>query len=43
MVIEREEGKCDPEDIELIPEEAYCHECGQIGCSGDGREREAMA
>lgn len=29
----------DPEDVEAIPEDDYCHECGQIGCTADGRER----
>ena len=30
----------DPEDIEPLDELAYCAECGQIGCTHDGRERE---
>jgi hypothetical protein len=29
----------DKDDCTEIPEEDYCHECGQIGCSHDGRER----
>ena len=29
----------DPEDVTIIDPDAYCHECGQIGCTHDGRER----
>jgi hypothetical protein len=25
------------EDLEILGEDDYCHECGQIGCTGDGR------
>lgn len=28
------------EDCEFLEEEDYCAECGQIGCTHDGRERE---
>lgn len=31
----------DPEDVSVLDEDAYCHECGQIGCTADGRERGA--
>ncbi len=24
-------------DLEEIDDEAYCHECGQLGCVADGR------
>jgi hypothetical protein len=24
----------DIEDLTVLPEDAYCHECGQIGCKG---------
>lgn len=27
----------DPEDVIKIKDEDYCHECGQIGCTHDGR------
>lgn len=27
----------DPEDISILDEDAYCHVCGQIGCTHDGR------
>lgn len=30
----------DPDDLELIPELAYCAVCGQIGCGHDGRDRD---
>lgn len=29
----------DPSELELIGELDYCAECGQIGCTHDGRER----
>ena len=29
----------DPEELTAIPDEAYCAECGQIGCTADGRDR----
>lgn len=29
----------DPEDVSELAEDAYCHECGQVGCTHDGRER----
>jgi len=31
----------DPEDCEPLPEDDYCAVCGQIGCTHDGRERDA--
>lgn len=27
----------DPEDVSPIADEDYCHGCGQIGCTHDGR------
>jgi hypothetical protein len=27
----------DPDDITKIDDDDYCHECGQIGCTADGR------
>lgn len=27
----------DVDDLTLIDEDDYCHECGQIGCKADGR------
>jgi len=29
----------DIEDLEILKEDDYCHECGQIGCTSDGRDR----
>jgi hypothetical protein len=29
----------DPEDVTAIDDLAYCAECGQIGCTHDGRDR----
>ena len=28
----------DVDDLTLIADEDYCHECGQLGCSHDGRD-----
>lgn len=29
----------DVDDLTVISEDGYCSECGQIGCTADGRER----
>lgn len=29
----------DKDDCTEIPEEGFCHECGQIGCTHDGLDR----
>lgn len=29
----------DPEDVTPLDEDAYCHVCGQVGCTHDGRDR----
>lgn len=29
----------DPDDLTPIDEDDYCHGCGQLGCSHDGRDR----
>lgn len=29
----------DPDDLRILPEDDYCHECGQVGCTADGRDR----
>ncbi len=29
----------DASDCSLLEEDDFCHECGQIGCTHDGRER----
>jgi len=29
----------EPDDVTPLDEDAYCHECGQVGCTHDGRER----
>jgi hypothetical protein len=33
----------DPDDLEPLPREEYCGECGQIGCRHDGMDRGAQA
>lgn len=35
--------KIDPQDVSIIPEESYCHKCGQIGCTADGLDREEVS
>lgn len=30
----------EPEELTPIPREAYCGECGQIGCTHDGYDRD---
>jgi hypothetical protein len=30
----------DMEDLTPLPDEAFCGECGQIGCTHDGKERD---
>lgn len=30
----------DPDDVEPLDPDDYCHECGQIGCTHDGRDRD---
>ena len=39
MIGDDKEHLVDPEDISPLDEDAYCHECGQIGCTHDGRDR----
>ena len=31
---------CQPEDLTPLGELDYCFECGQLGCTADGRDRE---
>jgi len=31
--------KVDVDDLVLLDEDDYCHECGQVGCTADGRDR----
>jgi hypothetical protein len=33
----------DPEDVTPLPREDYCGQCGQIGCTHDGLDREDAA
>lgn len=33
----------DPEDIHAVERDEYCGECGQIGCSADGLDRDDIA
>jgi len=37
MVGDDHEHKVDATDCTEIGEDDYCHECGQIGCTADGR------
>lgn len=39
MVGDEREHILDVSDLTKLDEDAYCHECGQIGCTHDGRER----
>lgn len=29
----------DPDDLTAIDDDDFCHECGQVGCCHDGRDR----
>jgi hypothetical protein len=40
MVGDDRKHTVDVEDLEALPDEDYCGECGQIGCTHDGKERE---
>ena len=33
----------DPDDLAPLDREAYCGECGQVGCTHDGYNREGIA
>lgn len=37
MVGDDKRFRFDPSEITPLDEGAYCHECGQIGCTHDGR------
>jgi hypothetical protein len=37
MVGDDREFSTDPADLTIIDDDAYCSECGQIGCHGDMR------
>lgn len=37
MVGDDRSHSVDPDDVSVIGEDDYCHECGQVGCRGDGR------
>lgn len=39
MVGDDREHLVDPDDLIELDEDAYCAECGQIGCTHDGRDR----
>lgn len=39
MVGDDQEWIVDAADLTHIDEDAFCHECGQIGCTADGRDR----
>ena len=41
MIGDDKQHLVDPEDLVALDEDAYCHECGQIGCCHDGRDRNA--
>ena len=34
--------RCDPEDLTPLDRAAFCGECGQIGCTHDGYDREQV-
>jgi hypothetical protein len=40
MVGDDREHIVDPDDCTALDDDAYCHECGQIGCTMDGRDRD---
>jgi hypothetical protein len=40
MVGDDREHSIDPDDVSALGENDYCHECGQIGCTHDGRDRD---
>ena len=37
MIGDDRKFSADPDDLTPIPDEDYCAECGQIGCTADGR------
>jgi hypothetical protein len=39
MVGDDREHVVSVDDLTAIGEDDYCHECGQVGCTADGRER----
>lgn len=39
MVGDDQKYEVDERDCTEIDDDAYCHECGQIGCTHDGRDR----
>lgn len=39
MIGDDREHVIDPEDVTVIADDDYCHACGQVGCTHDGRER----
>lgn len=38
MVGDNKKWEVDPEDITKISDDDYCLVCGQVGCTGDGRD-----
>jgi hypothetical protein len=40
MVGDDQEHIVDVDDLTVIDEDDYCHECGQVGCTADGRTRQ---
>lgn len=40
MVGDDQVYEIDAADLRKIDEDDYCHVCGQVGCTHDGRERE---
>lgn len=39
MIGDDRKHEIDVDDLILIDEDDYCHECGQMGCTHDGRDR----
>ena len=40
MVGDDRYSRFDPKDLTKLDDEDFCHECGQVGCTHDGLERE---
>ncbi len=38
MVGDDKQHAVEPYEVHPITDESYCHECGQLGCTADGRD-----
>jgi len=43
MIGDDQNFSVDPEDVTRLAREAYCGECGQVGCGHDGYDRAAAS